>query len=953
MSNRRRETVGYRRLDLSNTLSEGLLPVMREGGDLERKVAAGLFRVAGIAGEVADRKAARAGELAGQRDALAGAPGRAGVAGGGAGAGTQPLAGSAELRAIVADAARRHGVPVSAMFRTVQLESSWDPAAQNPNSSAGGLLQFIDATAGDYNLEDRFDARQAADAGARLMADNMAALAERLGRPPTDGELYLAHQQGAGGALNLLTNAGRPLTAVIGEERARLNGGADGMTAGDFANLWIAKAEAVRVEDVPGASAGAGVPSPYQSPRAVIAGQGGRFRPTRQDTVYGRAYDAAGTRTYLQALDATLRADMMAVYERDKDDPAALRRSMDALLTVHLDPRQGHVFPEIEADYRVAFARQRMSFEIEADRRAERRRAEENRAGFIERTNALNTDLARRIETFDADNPAAGTAIAGAQAAIEAHYDAAVAHGILDADSAAEAKIKARREAALGFYRKQAAPLDADAVATMRRELGADFGKGDLDGLDGAGWETLQTELIALEADKRAGNVQADNSYRQRADRFIGRVTAGFDIDPGEWSRFELDVGTAPSGESILAEARAGVELARQMRGETLAESAARLRTMRADLGRNPDDDALARLAFGENLLEAKRKALTDDPIGYAEATGLVSATAMAGEVTEPDGLAALFAARASNASLLADRFGIRPRYLKPGEAAIIADMLAAEPAAASAMAVALSDGAGNRATAILAELAGEAPTVAHALGLAIATGQPHIAAEAAQVRKLRAEKIYTAKMPDDHAFTLAASEVIGSSLAQMPRVQSALLGTARALFEKTANEQGFDPASIGTAGTAAREAWEAALDRAAGARMVGGEKHGGFAEVNGARIIVPPDMPAYLPATLLQRMTDDDLQALDPAWAPNTIGFDARDVRGGRLVAMGDGIYAVALGDPDSDDPMYMPAPDGAPWLLDLRMLRRMQDRRGATGFDPASLPVNAIQQGPAGRAR
>lgn len=132
------------------------------------------------------------------------------------------------------------GLPPGYLQRTAAVESSMNPNAKNPNSSAGGLFQFIDSTAKQYGLANKFDPVAATDAAARLAADNKKILASALGREPTAGELYLAHQQGAGGAAKMLANPNAPAEAVVGPEAARLNGGA-GLTAGQFAQKWISK----------------------------------------------------------------------------------------------------------------------------------------------------------------------------------------------------------------------------------------------------------------------------------------------------------------------------------------------------------------------------------------------------------------------------------------------------------------------------------------------------------------------------------------------------------------------------------------------------------------------------------------------------------------------------------------------------------------------------------------
>jgi hypothetical protein len=140
---------------------------------------------------------------------------------------------------LIAQAARRYGVDPAALLATAKIESGLNPNARNPNSSAGGLFQFIDSTAQQYGLRNKFDAAAAADAGARLMADNTAFLRSR-GLPVTPTSLYLAHQQGPAGAAKILANPEAPLASLVGDDAARLNAGS-GKTAGAFADMFGAK----------------------------------------------------------------------------------------------------------------------------------------------------------------------------------------------------------------------------------------------------------------------------------------------------------------------------------------------------------------------------------------------------------------------------------------------------------------------------------------------------------------------------------------------------------------------------------------------------------------------------------------------------------------------------------------------------------------------------------------
>ena len=134
-----------------------------------------------------------------------------------------------------------YGLPPGYLGRAAQIESNNNPNAKNPNSSAGGLFQFIDSTAKQYGLANRFDPVQATDAAARLAADNGSYLRSRLGREPTAGELYLAHQQGAGGAAKLLSNPDGSAVSSVGGAAVRLNGGQGGMTNAQFASKWTGK----------------------------------------------------------------------------------------------------------------------------------------------------------------------------------------------------------------------------------------------------------------------------------------------------------------------------------------------------------------------------------------------------------------------------------------------------------------------------------------------------------------------------------------------------------------------------------------------------------------------------------------------------------------------------------------------------------------------------------------
>jgi hypothetical protein len=133
--------------------------------------------------------------------------------------------------------------------RVYNLESGGNMAVGSNAYGAHGIFQFHPDTfarAGGTNINDPKDQARAA---LNLWRSNKAALKKRLGRDPTAENLYLAHQQGAGGATALL-NAPPEINAIEAlkaagvknaEEAVLHNGGTKEMTAGEFVQKWAAK----------------------------------------------------------------------------------------------------------------------------------------------------------------------------------------------------------------------------------------------------------------------------------------------------------------------------------------------------------------------------------------------------------------------------------------------------------------------------------------------------------------------------------------------------------------------------------------------------------------------------------------------------------------------------------------------------------------------------------------
>lgn len=154
---------------------------------------------------------------------------------------TQPASGYQAAR--LTEIGSRYGVSGSYLQRTQQMETGGNPNQTSP-TGAKGPFQFVGSTAKQYGVKDPFNWEESADGAARLAADNRNQLTQRLGRAPTDVELYLAHNQGAGGAAALLSHPTMRAGDLVGDQAIRVNGGDPNAPASAFTammtNRWNA-----------------------------------------------------------------------------------------------------------------------------------------------------------------------------------------------------------------------------------------------------------------------------------------------------------------------------------------------------------------------------------------------------------------------------------------------------------------------------------------------------------------------------------------------------------------------------------------------------------------------------------------------------------------------------------------------------------------------------------------
>jgi hypothetical protein len=294
-----------------------------------------------------------------------------------------------------------------------------------------------------------------------------------------------------------------------------------------------------------------------------------------------------------------------------------------------------------------------------------------------------------------------------------------------------------------------------------------------------------------------------------------------------------------------------------------------------------------------------------------------IAAMAQDVKLDDPASLAGLMQARTAAQTAL----GIAPARQLPltdGEAKAIAGVMAQSPDAAVQMAKVLATASGNKADQVLRQISDHGPALAAAVDLTVRGGSDEALRYIAQQQAVERDPSY--KAPDiKPAKVNEAVTNLMPAFAVLPQRGGQLQQNAAIIFKAMARERGVVADVESEEGKALMER---AMQVAAGAEFRGGRQIGGIATVNGQPTLVPVGMDAEKVEARLRDITDQALKTLPPIMSANGVEVRAKELREARLVAVQDGVYFVALGDPQSEDPRMLVGKDGQPWRLDIRKL-------------------------------
>lgn len=892
MANRQRKLVSYRQFRPQSRQPEGLPPVARDNGDAERRVAGKWGALSNQLNRIADRQAAIEGERAGKIAAAAGAP-EASVSA----PGPRPAA-PQEIEQMIRRVAGEEGADAEALLKFAHIESTYNPNAFNKDSKAAGLFQFIPSTARQYGLTDPYDPEANTRAAIRLMRDNAGHLRKSLGRDPTVGELYLAHQQGAGGASKLLKNPNARAADIVGSRAVSLNGGSADMTAQSFANLWISKASA---------------------PGTVLSGRPATFRPTNSSTIRGRAYDVAGNRAYLQQLDVVMQKEIAGVYEAYNEDPVMLERALGTLRQQHLDK---DVYPEIASDYTVAFDA-KANRAMERSREAFKIRQEKaERTEFLGRIDELEEEKARFLAGQNAGAERDAEDLWDIQTSIDDHYDNAVERGLMSADDAERLKKTSLRSTAVSFYLSQASGKTAEEIEAMRLDMAEDYAAGELETVDRDSYSQIDAGLKKLAKDRETAEVEALQDVRRFGDDLAERVLAGETVPPHEIANFSRLAGLTQDGKAIASSALRRIRVAHALKTNPLPNVLQNLEDLvKNDKGEIDADD----LAFARKLVEKHQKALDADPLAVAERHGTLPVIDGLLEDMQAAGAIPAVEERIDAANAAASHFGVTPKYFTGNEPARIAELIRENPDQGLALVAGIVEAGGDVAGDMLRELRETSPEAEWA-GTIFALGGSARAAQDVLLGNHPGPDGKALPNVKKSRLTKINGDVMGDALSQLhPDDQARVQAGAMSIARRRLSLAGVDPDS-----DEAEAIYQTALNDAAGAVAGIDDQLGGFGEVNDQQILLPPGMSAEGVQELLDDMSDADLEKLGKPLSPLAglgVMVDAYDVADGLLFAVAPGIYRVAYRRDGALE--FIADPAGGPWELDIARLAQIQNQR------------------------
>lgn len=657
----------------------------------------------------------------------------------------------------------------------------------------------------------------------------------------------------------------------------------------------------------------------------AVAGLDREFRPRGDATIYSRAHDAAGIQTFKSQMAVDLAAQMEKAYDDNQGNPEGLKAALEGVKagwqeTVDKPVLAPHIKPEFEAQ----FARSALGFMRSATREFnERQRAE--LAGALEAEREMRSRTAEQQAFRLGLDETADQVLAGEltdmrqRLAVVGHDGKPIVSPEAQTKVLRSAETGIARARILGAYsRLDSLPAKAKFIADLEEKYQAG-GDRVLDLFDPEQFQAVIGTLTSQARQQELGAAQATRELKRQLKDFADGAKSGIALRDDELAGLKARVAASGDAEVIATFDQAidtlgVVRELNTMRPAAIEGWVDRESERLLKEGASLEVRDASRLDIARGYLKNAHSELANDMLGFAAKAGTANVDPI--DLTDP----ASMARRDETAMHAAEFYGRHPQRFRPEEKEALAAVSRKGGDEMIAVAAALTAGFKENAPAALAEISKEAPALAMIGGLWTAIGgnaPPQAAIDASKGIALRAHAEYRELATTEQMLAETAA-VVGGSYANLATDRSALINTAKAIYEAKAYAAGtrtFDPSL-----------WQQSVRSALGEREVDGAKFGGvvrqrywFAD-DGPEIVLPPAVRQDKWREVVEMITPGDL---DRAGIPRPVGVDGKPInmariQAGLLVQTGNGRYAVALGKANvkgAED--YVPG-----WRLDLNAL-------------------------------
>lgn len=663
-----------------------------------------------------------------------------------------------------------------------------------------------------------------------------------------------------------------------------------------------------------------------------LAGLDPEFRPTKQLTIRGEAYDQAGLQVYETRTRSEMLGDLDGVFEQHQNNPAKLNEVLAEKRRAYI----GNALPEIRPELETTFDGVALRYNRQATRlQMERITAEQK--------GALTTELGEGLKRLSQNAYGLGLD-AEADKVMQAGLDQ-LGKTLQRRDPRGELLMTPTQAAKLlddtkteiatarirgAFDRLPGLDAKGEFIKTLKDDFGAS--RGLASEFDENGFQRI---VSSLEADWRSARTEQGVGVRALAEdvRNATRILEkGYDIGADDIAGLRGRLAGVAGAEGVaelstsLDQAEGLLAFQKQARTQTPAAVDAFIAQERRALeGGEADGFRVSRLEIATKLSEEMRGELKQDPLGWADRVGLVKVAPL--DVSSPEAANAAIGRRIATAEEIGAVYGQAPVYLRPDEKRMLSVKAAQGGKDMLEVSTMLAAGAGERAPKVIAEIADDAPVVALVAGHMSIAGRTPAALDAADGIALAKTDGFKGRAPSKEKAIAAAAEVLGDVLSDQPRDQSAVIAAANAIYEVRAVRQGattFDP-----------DLWKTGLREILGETKVAGVTYGGIATQGfwGANpVILPPAMRQDALEDVLSMITPGSLSQAGLKQPIGATGkqLSTKQIAAGTLVMLSPGKYAVAMGDPSAPgEERWLMQTGGEPFLLDFDKLAPILQRR------------------------